>query len=101
MNYRLPNEKKMRNYLDQFSYRKVTEKEWEDCIENFVGFAEYIEEEMEGKQLIQEGASTEVDIGKDSYEVWIIFNWVYEHGVKIVLIDFDYSYSLGIVNGEY
>lgn len=98
MNYKLPHENKMRNYLNQFSTGKITETEWENCIDNLVSFAEYIEEERDGEPFIQEVASTEIDIGDDSYEVRVKYNTVYEHGVKTTLIDFDYEYPFGYIN---
>lgn len=93
MDYKLKNESKMRSYLQQRTNKKLTNKEFKDCIDNFVYVAEYINEETEGKGLIKESASLEVEIDDEIYEVFVNYNYMYENGNKYALIDFDYGYE--------
>jgi len=98
INYRLLNKSKMKYYLSNRIGYKVSESEFQNCIDYFVEYVEFIDETREGNKFIKEGASLEVDIGNEVYEVWVNYNFVWEcgeneEGKEVVLIDFNYEYE--------
>ena len=93
INYRLLNKSKMKNYLSNRVGYKVSEFNFNNCIEYIVDFAEYINDVREGNKFIKEGASLEIVINNEILEVWINYNFVLEKGIEIVLIYFDYEYK--------
>jgi len=92
VDYRLLNENKMKNYLSYRSGCDVNKRDLQGCIDYFVEFADYINEVREGNKFIKEGASLEVEINKELYEVWVHYNFVWENGKEIALIDLDTKY---------
>jgi len=93
INYKLLNKSKMKNYLSNRVGYKVSEFNFNNCIEYIVDFAEYINDMREGNKFIKEGASLEIVINNEILEVLVNYNFVLEKGIEIVLIDFDYRYK--------
>ena len=44
-------------------------------------------------KFIKEGASLEVEVDEKLYEVWVEYSFVWEDGIEVVLIDFNYRYE--------
>jgi len=93
MNYRLLNKNKMKNYLSNRIGYEISEIHFQNCIDYFVDYAEFIDETREGNKFIKEGASLEVEVDEKLYEVWVEYSFVWEDGIEVVLIDFNYRYE--------
>jgi len=93
INYRLLNKSKMKNYLSNRVGYKISEIDFNNCIYYIVDFAEYINDVREGNKFIKEGASLEIVINNEILEVWVNYNFVWQKGIEIVLIDFNYGYE--------
>jgi len=94
INYKLLNKSKMKNYLSNRVGYKVSEIDFNNCIEYIVDFAEYINDVREGNKFIKGGASLEIVINNEILEVWVSYYFVWEKGIEFVLIDFDYEYKV-------
>jgi hypothetical protein len=92
MNTRFKNQDKMKNFLETYTGEKLSAEEFQDHLDYFVEFADYINEETDGLYNIREGASLELEIKDEHYEVWVKYDSVVENNQRSMLIDFDYSY---------
>ena len=93
INYKLLNKSKMKYYLSSRVGYEISEIDFNNCIEYIVDFAEYINDVREGNKFIKGGASLEIVINNEILEVWVSYYFVWEKGIEIVLIDFDYEYK--------
>lgn len=99
-NYKF-NERKMKSYLSKRLGIKIDEPTFKECKDEFIDMYKYIDSETSGKHPIQTGASMELQINDDSYEVWVTYHKIIEDSEATILVDFDYSYDDFIDNISY